>query len=238
MINQLKIECFKMKRFTPLYVSILAYLMMWVAMMVEGFKPQTLAMFLCMHDGYVESVQDCSFAFLWGMLVAWYAGIDFTNRTLHISIVTGGNRWKVVLSRLFATSIITITFHVVDIISQVILYGKIYGFSFEGFCKKDIIWFLVVCLQMIAFNAFFLFITYICGSVYAALFASVTVSAIGGNILRNVFVGNYIYEHSFFCLAKSNANSDLIPCAICAIIIAVILVVATILYFNKKDITN
>lgn len=238
MINLLKIERFKMKRFLPFYISVLVTLFVWVPMMVVGFKPELKAYFTCMHDGYTETVQDCSLAFLWGMLIAWYAGIDFTNRTIHNSIVTGGNRWKIVLSRLFATTVITIIFHIIDIICQVILYGRVYGYSFEGFCLRDILWFLVVCLQLVAFNAFFLLITYICGSVYSALFASVTVSAIGGNILRNVFVGNYIYEHSFFCLAKSSANSDLIPCAICAIIMAAILVVATIVYFNKKDVSN
>ena len=87
-------------------------------------------------------------------------------------------------------------------------------------------------------TAFYLFITVVCGNVYTSLFACVAVSALGGNVLRNYLGGNFVYEHSFFCLAKSSSASDLIPCAVCAIISTVILVVVASLIFKKKDVAN
>ena len=237
MYNQLRVERYKMWRFTPLYGCMLFYLFSVLYVILgRGMNPQAIAEFHTMYDGFKEGVQDCSFAFLWGMLIAWYVGSDFANRTVHRSIVTGSRRSDIVISRLIATSVLTIVFHLVTVIGDVIMYGTQFGFSFEGFNARDILWFLTVCLQMIAFNAFFILITYICGNVYAAFVTSVLIATIGGNILRNFLGGNYIYEHSFFCFAKSSSNADLIPCAICAIIATVILVMITLFIFRKKDV--
>ena len=173
---------------------------------------------------------------MWGMLIAWYVGIDFANRTVHRSIVTGSSRAAIVISRLIATSVMTILFHIITVIGEIVLYGFQYGVSFEGFNLRDIPWALVVFLQLIAFNAFFVLITYICGNVYSALVTSVVIATVGGNILRNFLEGNVIYEHSFFCFAKSSAAADLIPCAICAIIAILVLTIASIEIFKRKDV--
>ena len=237
MYNQLKIENYKMWRFTPVYGCILFYLFTVVYMIIGGgMTPQAASHYSCMYDGFKEGVQDCSFAFLWGMLIAWYVGIDFANRTVHRSIVTGSSRAVIVVSRLIATSVMTIIFHIVTIIGEVIMYGFQYGMSFDGFNLGDIPWVLVVFLQLIAFNAFFVLITYICGNVYSALVTSVLIATIGGNVLRNFLDGNVIYEHSFFCFAKSGAAADLIPCTICAIIAILVLTIASIVIFKRKDV--
>ncbi|MBQ5311986.1 MAG: hypothetical protein ILP19_08110 [Oscillospiraceae bacterium] len=236
MVNQLKIESFRLKRFKPLYVSLLIFLTVMVYGMIEGMRPAFIEAHSCMYEGFADSIQDCSFAFLYGMLISWFVGIDFSNRTIHRSLTTGTGRRDIVLSRLVATSVIVIFFHIIQIVAQTANYALIYGVSFEGFGLHDLLWFLVVCIQLVAFTAFFILITIICGNVYSALFASVTVSAIGGNILRNVFRGNFIYEHSFFCLAKTNTSYDLIPCAVCGIIFIILLVTGTVILFNRRDV--
>ena len=237
MHNQLKVENYKMWRFTPVYACTLFYAFTILYMVLKGgLSPAAASNYHNMYDGFKEGVQDCSFAFLWGMLVAWYVGIDFANRTVHRAIVTGCSRTAIVVSRLIAISILTILFHIVTIIGEVILYGVKFGFSLEGFNFRDIPWVLVVFLQLIAFNAFFVLVTYICGNVYSALVTSVVIATIGGNILRNFLGGNPIYEHSFFCFAKSSESSDLIPCAICAIIATIILVAGAVFIFNRKDV--
>ena len=240
MLNLFKIERYKMRRFTPFYASMGFLVFLVIYDLIMGLKQSYIDAFPngSMYDGFRDGVTDCSFSFLLGMLIAWYVGIDFTNRTLHRVIVTGNKRWMTVVSQLIATSVLTIIFHLGLVVETVIQYGSGFGYSFDGFNKKDIAWVAVLILQLIAMNAFYLLITYICGNVYTALFACVSVSLIGGNILRNVFRGKFIYEHSFFCFAKSSANSDLIPCAICAIIAIVVCVTATIIIFNKKDISN
>ena len=240
MLNLLKIEGYKLRRFKPFYFSLALMVLMGIEGAHTGLKQAYIDYWGVgtMHDGFIDSVQDCSFAFLIGMLIAWYIGLDFTNRTIHRSIVTGGKRWMVVVSRIMTTSLMTFIFHLFLIGSQMATFGKSFGYSLEGFCMQDLVWLGVIALQLIALNAFYALITIICGNVYTALFACVITAAIGGNILRNVFVGNTIYEHSFFCFAKSASSSDLIPCAICAIIAFVILVGITSVYFNKKDVSN
>lgn len=237
MYNQLKVENYKMWRFTPVYACALFYLFTVLYVLLRGgLNPSAVSYYSCMYDGFKEGIQDCSFAFLWGMLVAWYVGIDFANRTVHRAIVTGSSRAAIVISRLISVSVLTLLFHVVTIIGEIIVYGFQYGFSIEGFNLRDIPWFFVVILQLIAFDAFFVLITYVCGNVYSALVTSVVIATLGGNVLRNFLGGNPIYEHSFFCFAKSSANSDLIPCAICAIIAIVILVAGSIIIFHRKDV--
>ena len=240
MLNIFKIEGYKARRFVPFYFCLALFVALSIYGAVKGLKQSYLDLygFGNMHDGFADAVQDCSFSFLFGMLISWYVGIDFTNRTLHRSLVTGCKRWMILVSKIITTSILTFIIHLFLIGSQMITFGKSYGYTFEGFGTKNLAWLGVVALQIIALNAFYVFITFICGNVYSALFVCVSVATIGGNILRNVFTGNTIYEHSFFCFAKSASGSDLIPCAVCAVITTVILIIVSIIYFNKKDVTN
>ncbi|MBP3235226.1 MAG: hypothetical protein J6M65_12505 [Eubacterium sp.] len=240
MLNQLKIDSYKMKRFIPFYICIGIMIVLTIDGMVTGLKQSYIDFWHVgnMHDGFIDSVQDCSFSFLYGMLISWYVGIDFTNRTLHRAIVTGNKRWTMVVSRIMAVSVLTFIIHVFLIISQIATFGKTFGYSFEGFGPRDLVWLGVVALQILAFSSFYVLISVICGNVYSGIFTCVIISTVAGNVLRNVFGGNYIYEHSFFCFAKSAAASDLIPCSICAIIFAVIITVVTIIIFNKKDVAN
>lgn len=240
MINLLKIEGYKARRFIPLYICLGIILLMFIDWFCKGLKQEAIDIhyFGTMHDGFAEGVQDCSFSFLYGMIIAWFAGIDFTNRTLHRAIVSGNTRWKIVVSKLISTSGMIFIIHLFALVGEMAVFGKVFGFTFEGFSMSDLLWIGVVTLQIIAMTAFYLLITFICGNVYTALFACVTVAALGGNVLRNFLGGNFIYEHSFFCLAKSSSAADLIPCAVCAIIAAVVLVVITSLIFKKKDVAN
>ena len=240
MLNLLRIERRKIVRFIPLYVSMAIIILMWADWFVTGLKAEYIEMYgpFTMHDGFVEGIQDCSFAFLYGMLIAWFIGIDFTNRTIHKAIVTGNSRWKIVVAKLISTSIVVMIIHFLSAVLETLVYGKQFGFSFDGFSVKDIAWLGVVVLQLISYNAFYELITIICGNVYIALFASITTAAVAGNVLRNYLDGNFIYEHSFFCLAKSSSADDLIPCAVCAIIMTVIFVAASSCIFKKKDVAN
>ena len=237
MFNLLKIENFKLRRFIPFYVSLAFFVALEIYGMIDGGLSQMyFNYFHNMHDGFAEGVQDCSLSFLYGMLIAWFVGIDFSQRTVHIALVTGNKRLNVVISKLIASTIITTVFHICLIISDLIIFGRAYGFSLEGFCSRDLLWFGVILLQFIAYNSFFVLVTFVCGNVYSATIISVIVASVGGNILRNFLGGNFIYEHSFFCFAKSSQNSDLIPCALCAIMFIVIFVTATVAVFKKKDV--
>ena len=238
MINQLRIEGYKMRRFMPFYCCIAGLALMAIYYFICGLPNKMIPCYSSMHDGFGDAVQDCSFAFLLGMLISWYVGSDLTNRTIHRSLVTGCNRWMIVVTRIMATSVLTALLHVGFIAAECIGFGKQYGFSFEGFGSRELLWLGVVVLQLIAYNELFVPISIFCGNVYSALFVCVSAATIGGNILRNVFHGNYIYEHSFFCFAKSSTNADLIPCAVCAIVAIVILTVDSIIIFNKKDLSN
>ena len=240
MINLLKIEGYKARRFIPLYICLGIVILMGIDWFFQGLKQEAidLSNFATMHDGFAEGVQDCSFSFLYGMIIAWFAGIDFTNRTLHRAIVSGNKRWKIIVAKLISTGLMVFIIHFLEIVGQTAVFGRQFGYSFEGFSVRDLLWLGVVSLQIAAMTAFYLLITVVCGNVYTALFACVTVSTLAGNVLRNFLGGNYIYEHSFFCLAKSSSAADLIPCVLCAIIAVVALVFAASFIFNKKDVAN
>lgn len=236
MYNQLKVEGYKMRKFGPFYAALGLVVIITLYGLIVGMKPEMAAYYSSMYDGFKDSVQDTSFIFMIGMLVAWYVGVDFTQRTMHRSLETGCRRWVIVVTRIIATTVLSVFFHLAFILQGCINFGKQYGISFSGFNSRDILWVAVVALQILALNSLFALITFICANMYSGLFATVTISLVGGNVLRNVFGGNFLYEHSFLCFAKSSASSDLIPCAICAIIATVVFTVAAIIIFNKKDV--
>ena len=240
MFNLLRIEGYKARKFIPFYVCVGLLVVFFLDWCTQGLKQEAIDYwnYTTMHNGFVEGIQDCSFSFLYGMIVAWFAGIDFTNRTMHRAIAAGTKRWKIIVAKLVSTSIMVFIIHLLEAAGETAVFGRVFGFSFEGFSGKDLLWIGVVALQIIAMTAFYLFITVVCGNVYTSLFACVAVAAFGGNVLRNYLRGNFVYEHSFFCLAKSSSASDLIPCAVCAIIATVVLVVVASLIFKKKDVAN
>ncbi len=240
MLNLLRIERRKIVRFIPLYVCLAVIFLMFLDWAAKGITDTYIDMHgsLTMYDGFKEGIQDCSFSFMYGMLIAWFVGIDFTNRTIHKAIVTGNSRWKIVVAKLISTSVVVMILHFVSAILEMLVYGKQFGFTFDGFSINDAAWAGVIILQLIAYNAFYEMITVICGNVYIALFACITTAALAGNVLRNYLGGNFIYEHSFFCLAKSSSASDLIPCAVCAIIATALLVAASCFIFRNKDVAN
>ena len=240
MLNLLRIERKKIIRFIPLYVCLAVIFLIFLDWAEKGITDTYIDMHgsLTMYDGFKEGIQDCSFSFMYGLLIAWFVGIDFTNRTIHKAIVTGNSRWKIVVAKLISTSVVVMILHFVSAILEMLVYGKQFGFTFDGFSVKDVVWAGVIILQLIAYNAFYEMITVICGNVYIALFACITTAALAGNLLRNYLGGNFIYEHSFFCLAKSSSASDLIPCAVCAIIATALLVAASCFIFRNKDVAN
>ena len=240
MLNLMKVERFKMLRFIPYYFCLALLFFNLGELFIKGLKPNFIEYwgYSCMHDGFIDSIQDCAMYFLFGMLITWYAGIDFNRRTINGGIVTGTGRLKLVLSKILASCILIFIFHLVEVVGTCIVFGKQFGFSSEGFGFRDVLWLVVAFLQLATYVSFLVMITFLCSNVYSAIFMGVIVSTVGGNVLRNFLEGNYIYEHSFFCLAKSSENSDLIPCAICAIIMSVIFVAITVIYFKKKDVAN
>ena len=91
MLNLFKIERYKMRRFTPFYASMGFLVFLVIYDLIVGIKQSYIDAFPNgrMYDGFKDGISDLSFSFLIGMLIAWYVGIDFTNRTLHRVIVTG-----------------------------------------------------------------------------------------------------------------------------------------------------
>ena len=133
MLNLFKIERYKMRRFTPFYASMGFLVFLVIYDLIVGIKQSYIDAFPNgrMYDGFKDGISDLSFSFLIGMLIAWYVGIDFTNRTLHRVIVTGNQRWKIVISQLMATSILTTIFHLGLAVETTIRYGRGFCYSFD-----------------------------------------------------------------------------------------------------------
>ena len=232
MLNQLRIENYRAKRFVPLYVflGLIIALLLYTErrLFVMGRNLPDL------HSVFAESVQDVSLIFFIAILGAWFVGIDFSNRTIQRSVVTGCSRFSVVISRLLPSCAMAVIFHLCFVFSDMLGLGIQAGFSFKGFTLTDLAWLLVVLLQVTALESVFVFITFVCGNVYSAITASVAVDIVACNIMRNYFPAG-IYRDLCFCFADNCTKERLILCSVFAIITIIVMITATTLVFRKKD---
>lgn len=237
MMNQLKVEWFKLKRF-KLFMAICLFL--FVIGYFYGYMKMPVSE---KADGVLKNViHDTSFVFIISIVTAWFTGNDFSNRTIHNEIKIGYSRMSILLSRLLMTFLITVFLHGVYIFSTIIGFSVKYGFDRNSFTKKNLVWLFVVMFQLITVQSMVVFLVFLLKKAAVSIAAAVCFSFLTCNVLRNfedfyisIFNGK-IFTLSVFCLAQDNSAQTLILAAIYAAVIHAVVFVCTYRIFRKAKI--
>ena len=233
MCNKLKVVFFKFRNFWIFYVGIVGLAGVgaahgYIKLAGQGAKNG-------IYEAFAGTICDSSFLFLLSLIAAWFIGNDFSNRTIHNEITTGCSRLSVLFVRELPVFLFAVILHTIYIFSTVIGVGIKAGFSFALFTKRDVLWGIVVLLQLLAIQTLVVLITFICAKVSAAIAVSVCFTFVACNVLRNYFDGK-IFTSSCFCLAQNNLSKTLIPAGVTALATLIITVIVTYLVFRKKEI--
>jgi ABC-type transport system involved in multi-copper enzyme maturation permease subunit len=233
MSNLLKVEFYKLRRFMVFY-SVIGLLLVFYA--YAAYKNGEKHLFTSIYQVFADSLPDTSLSFFIAILTAMFVGNDFSTRTLDRELVTGANRWNVIISRLIPVWIMNIAYHTLSIVLYMAAIGITTGYSFDGFGISDLAWFGTVMLQVAALATVITLITFICGNIYGGLTASVITLFALCNILRN-FTASPLYRSSCFCFAVDSSSATLIRCAVCAAVTIAAAMIATYAVFGKRDIS-
>lgn len=231
MCNQLKVACFKLRHFWLLTLALpgmvgIGFSYGYIKLADVGYD---------IYDAFRETCSDTSFAFLLVLVSAWFIGSDFSNRTIHHEITLGYGRWSILLIRELCAYLSAAVLHVAYVVFTMLGTGSITGFSGRGFGPQDVLWCIVILLQLAALQSITVLITFVCAKAAAAIAASVCFAFITCNLLRNYFDGP-VFTKSCFCFARNHDYETLIPAGIAAVLTWMAVSALTYVIFRRREI--
>ena len=227
MINQLKVESIKLRRFWLLYIaSALCAVMGFLFGFLKFSSANTL------YDTFAAVVGDTSFMFIISLVIAWFIGNDFSTRTVHNEIKIGCSRLSVLLSKSFAAFPAAIIIHFSYVLAVLVGFCLKNGFDTSLFTVRNLMWTLVVALQIIALQSLTALIVFVLKRAAAAIAASVCIAVVMCNVLRNFF-GSELFSLSCFCMAQKNDNRTLVLSALYALALCIFFLGISYALFRK-----
>lgn len=230
MLNQLKLEFYKLKTFPLLYLAILL-------MFAAGFPYGFLKFENVLNTDAVFSytVCDTSLLFLISVVSSYFIGADFGSRTITNELKLGYSRLSVILTRAATVYILSILLHFVYIASSIGGFSAAHGFDTSVFHMENMLWFLTVSLQLMAIQSGTVMICFAAKKPLSAISVSVIYTFLFCNALRNL-VSNQIFTLSCFCFAQSSDDKLLTPCVFFAIVTSMAFLMISVLIFRKAEV--
>lgn len=230
MHNQMIIEKYKAKRFIIMYLAA-------VVLAAAGFFLGLIKLPEYMDTATVFSLSICdaSFMFIVSLVAAWFAGNDFQNRTIHNEIKVGYSRFSVFMARTITAVIMAVLLHLTYVFTTVLGFSVKYGFDSSIFSIANLVWLLVVVLQICANICIVMFIVFALKKVTSGIAVTVVFSFVTCNILRN-FISETVFRLTCFSLAQTSDNRTLALSAVFAAAVIVIALTATHFVFRKAKI--
>lgn len=232
MFNLLKVELYKLKKFQFGYIAVLF-------MFVAGYLYAEGAKILDIMDNtnaiFSGIVCDTSFVFFISIVMAWFMGKDFSDRTICNEIKLGYSRFRILLSRMIVVCAFAALLHVVYVISAVFRFSMRKEFDVSVFCVENVLWLLTVLIQLAAVISGVVLISFITRKQSEAIALSTMYAFVCCNILRN-FISAKIYTLSCFYFVQNNSTENLVFATISSFVTMMIFLTIAIFTFKKAEI--
>ena len=231
MYNQLIVEKYKAERFILVYLAA-------AVLAAAGFFNGLLKIQENLNTAAVFSFSICdtSFMFLVSLVAAWFAGNDFQNRTIQNEIKVGYSRFSVIIARTVPAVIMAVLLHLTFVFSTVLGFAVHYTFDSSIFSVTDLLWLLVVVLQICANICIVMLIVFALKKVTSGIAVTVVLSFVSCNILRN-FISESFFRLTCFSLAQTSDSETLALSAVFAAAVIAAALAAAHLVFRKADIS-
>lgn len=233
MYNQLMVEKYKAKRFIIMYLA--AAVLAGAGFFLGLLKIPEHMEHMDTATVFSLSICDASFMFIISLVVAWFAGNDFQNRTIHNEIKVGYSRFSVFMSRTITTVIMAMLLHLTYVFATVLGFAVKYRFDSSIFSVANLVWTLVVMLQICANTCIVMFIVFALKKVTSGIAVAVVFSFVSCNVLRN-FISKSVFRLTCFSLAQTSDNSTLALSAVFAAVVIIISLTAAHFIFRKSEI--
>lgn len=234
MINLLKVELYKLKKFKLGYITVI---FMLIVGYMYGHKIGTK--FFDNNDNtaavFSNTVCDTSFVFIIALVAALFIGKGFSNRTICNEIKLGYSRFHVLLSKMTAACILAVLLHSIYIISTILAFSIVRGFDTSVLSPENALWLLTVLIQMAAIISGVVLITFTTKKLSESIALSAICAAICCNILRN-YTDAKIFTMSPFCFVLDNNAENLVFSGISALVTMVVFLTIATFTFSKAEV--
>lgn len=234
MINLLKVELYKLKKFKLGYIAVI---FMLIVGYMYGYKLSNKFFTNTKNTAAVFSntVCDTSFVFIIAIIAALFIGKDFSNRTICNEIKLGYSRFHVMLSKMTAACLLAMLLHSTYIISTILAFSIVRGFDSSVLSLENALWLLTVLIQLTAIISGVILISFTTKKMSESIALSAICAAICCNILRN-YTRSKIFTLSCFCFALNNNTENLVFSGISALVTMVVFLTIAIFTFRKAEI--
>ncbi|MCM1192791.1 MAG: ABC transporter permease [Butyrivibrio sp.] len=234
MINLLKIELYKLKKFKFGYI---AMIFMFAVGYLYGDSRLAAHPFDITTDTatvFSSTVCDTSFVFIIAIVSALFMGKDFSNRTICNEVKLGYSRFSVLLSRTIIVCAFSVLLHLIYVAAAIIGTSVVRGFDSSFLCAENVFWLLTVIIQLAAVICGVVLISFLTKKVSEAIAFSALYAALCCNILRN-FLDTRLFTMSCFCFIQDRAE-NLALAAVIALITMIVFLAVTAFTFRKAEI--
>ena len=139
------------------------------------------------------------------------------------------------MARTITTVIMAVLLHLTYVFAVVLGFAVKYRFDSSIFSITDLVWLLVVMLQICANICIVMFIVFALKKVTSGIAVTVVFSFVSCNILRN-FISESAFRLTCFSFAQTTDNRTLALSAVFAAAVIVISLTATHFVFRKAEI--
>ena len=231
MFNLLKVEFYKLKKFSFGYIVLLFFLV--IGIIGGGYK--ITDDFENTADIFAANVCDTSLVLIISLAAAFFMGKDFSSRTIDNAIKLNYNRFKILLSKTIAVCTFAMLIHTVWVAANVLSFAAVRGFDSNVLCAENAFWLITVLIQLSAVISGVMLITFITRTVAGAIAISSMYVLICCNILRN-YTDAKVFTMSPFCFAQDNNTENLFFTAIVAFATLIIFSATATVIFNRSDV--
>ncbi len=232
MRNQYIVSFYKMRRFLFLYICLL---FLAAADGAWGYIKLSAVEHMSLYEVFKDAGSDTSFTFIITLLSSLFIGRDFNNRTIQHEIKLGYSRVSVIVVRAVPVFLMAVVLHFTGMLSAMIGFGIKNGFSMSSFSGRDVWWCVTIAMQLAAFQSMIVFLIFLIRTLGTAMITSVCFTFAACNMLRN-YTDAKIFRISCFCLVRDNLTETLLPAAVFALAVVMIMFLASCFVFEKAEI--
>ena len=232
MMNQLRVEFYKLTRFLGIYFT-----MAFLAGMGGycGYSLLNTPDITSTNMVFQEVIGDTSLMIITFSVIAWFLGKDFSTRTIQNEIRIGYSRESIFISRCVVTFFVTVLMHFVWVASNCLGFTLKYGIDFSIFQSTNLAWLITVFLQVMALSSVTVMIEFFVKNASVAIVVNVIFVLITCNLMRNI-VDMKMYQITCFGLAQSGSWEVLFPAMLSAIATIFVFGMITCLGFRKAEV--
>ncbi len=235
MINLLRVEFYKLKKFSFGYIALLFMIVIGYLYGDSRLGNNPFPFTANTEVLFVNTVGDTSFVFLIAITAALFMGKDFSSRTICNEIKLGHSRVQILLSRMFVVGMFSVLLHLAYLVSATVGFCVVRGFDASMFCMENVVWLLTVLTQLAALTSLVVLITFLTKKVSEAIALSALSIVLCCNILRN-FIHIKIYTLSCFCFVQNSKAENLGISFIGAVVTMVLFLSIAAVSFQKAEV--